>query len=477
MNSREPSAVTPGGKLSVTEKLGYSLGDCAANFVFQTQLIFLMSFYTDVFGIAASTVGTIFLVSRLFDAINDPLMGALADRTSTRWGKYRPWVLLTALPFAIFFVLTYTTPALGANGKVIWAFVTYNLLMIAYTANNIPYAALTGVITGDPDERTSLVSWRFLLAMTAAFLVQTFTPDLVDWFGGGGDGGQIDQARGYQWTMGMWATIAVVFFVITFMTTRERVQPDPAQKSSLLQDVTDLLKNRTWLSLGMATVLVFVYLSMRGSVTPYYFNYFVAQQEPIGFGPLRLQPMGWFNGLGLLATMFGILFSKALSIRFGKRNTFSAAIGLTGLLTAAFWMLPPDALSAMIALQMLLQFVYGISIPLLWAMMADVADFTEWKTGRRATAMTFAATVFALKLGLSVGGALTGWLLDLNGYAPKAETQSADATSAIRMMMSIGPAAAFGLAVLTLRFYSIGRRDEVQMGEELQARRLAYENE
>lgn len=474
----------PGDKLSVTEKVGYGLGDCAANFVFQTQLIFLMSFYTDVFGIAAATVGTMFLVSRLFDAVNDPIMGALADRTNTRWGKYRPWVLLTAVPFAVCFVLAYTTPDLSATGKLIWAIVTYNLLMILYTANNIPYSALTGVITGDPDERTSLVSWRFLLAMSAAFAVQTFTPDLVDWFGAtvsvaaadGAAAGQvvIDEARGYQLTMMLWASIAVVFFVITFLTTRERVQPDPAMKTSLFVDLTDLVRNRTWVALGVATVFVFIYLSLRGSVTPYFFDYVVTQREPIGWGPFRLQPMGWYNGLGLLASMVGILLAMPISQRFGKCKAFSGAILLTGLLTALFYFVPADSLPTIIALQVAMQFVYGVSIPLLWAMMADVADFTEWKTGRRATAMTFAATVFALKLGLSLGGAIAGWILEYVGYVPKAETQSVEAVAGIRMMMSFAPAAAFLLAAATLAFYSIGRKEEIEMSAELQARRATY---
>lgn len=461
-------------RLSVTEKIGYSLGDCAANFVFQTQLIFLMSFYTDVFGIAASTVGTIFLVSRLFDAVNDPLMGAIADRTTTRWGKYRPWVLITSVPFAVCFVLAYTTPDFSPTWKVVWALVTYNLLMIAYTANNIPYAALTGVITGDPDERTSLVSWRFLLAMIAAFLVQTFTPDLVDWLGRGEDGGPVDRALGYQLTMSLWATIAVVFFIITFATTEERVQPDPAQQQSLVQDFLDLIGNRTWVALGVATVFVFIYLVIRGSVTPYYFDYYVTQQEPIGIGPVKLKPMGWFNGLGLLASMVGILFSKPMSMWLGKRNAFAGAIAATGLLTAAFYVLPGDNLTAIIGMQALLQFVYGVSIPLLWAMMADVADLTEWKTGRRATAMTFAATVFALKLGLSLGGFIAGYFLESSGYVPNAEVQTANALWAIRMMMSFTPAMAFALAIAALAFYGISRKDELQMGSELQARRAAY---
>lgn len=461
-------------KLSVTEKLGYGLGDCAANFVFQTQLIFLMSFYTDVFGLTAATVGTMLLFSRLFDAVNDPLMGALADRTNTRWGKYRPWVLLTAVPFAVCFVLAYTTPELSATGKLVWALITYNLLMILYTANNIPYSALTGVLTGDPDERTSLVSWRFLLAMSAAFAVQTFTPDLVDWFGSTAGETAPDEARGYQLTMALWASIAVVFFGITFLTTRERVQPDPAAKTSLLRDLIDLVQNRTWISLGLATIFVFVYLSLRGSVTPYYFDYFVAQQDPIGFGVLKLQPMGWFNGLGLLASMVGILFAKPLSERFGKCMTFQGAILLTGALTACFYFVPNHSLVGAIGLQVALQFVYGVSIPLLWAMMADVADFTEWKTGRRATAMTFAATVFALKFGLSIGVAIAGWILELVGYVPKAETQTADAIHGIQLMMSIGPAIAFALAVAVLAFYGIGRKEELQMSTDLRARRESY---
>lgn len=469
--SNKPSGQSSG--LPLREKVGYSLGDCGANFVFQTQLIFLMSFYTDVLGIAASTVGTIFLVSRLFDAVNDPLMGALADRTQTRWGKYRPWVLMTAVPFAVCFVLAYSTPDLSPSGKIVWAFITYNLMMIVYTANNIPYSALTGVITADSDERTSLVSWRFLMAMTAAFLVQTFTPDLVDWFGEIEDG-SVNEARGYQFTMALWAVLAIACFVVTFFTTRERVHPDPAQKSSIRSDLADLFSNGTWVALGVATVFVFAYLSLRGSVTPYYFDYYVQQQDPIGIGPVALQPMGWFNGLGLLSSMVGILFSKPIAVRVGKRNAFSGAIALTGLLTALFYLTPRDNLTLIIGVQVVLQFVYGVSIPLLWAMMADVADFTEWKTSRRATAMTFAATVFALKLGLSIGGLIAGWMLDASGYVPKAEVQSEQSIHMIRVLMSFAPAAAFGLAVAALAFYRISRTDELTMGEDLRARRAGY---
>lgn len=455
-------------KLSVVEKAGYSLGDCAANFVFQTQIIFMLYFYTDVFRIDAEAVATLFLVSNLWDAINDPLMGAIADRTKTRWGRFRPWVLLTAVPFAIAFVLTYTVPDFGTTGKLIWAYATYNALKMIYTANNIPYSALTGVLTADPVERTSLSSWRFFFAMIAGFLVQTFTDKLVKAFGGE------NEALGYQLTIGLWAAIAVVFFVVTFLTARERVEPDPRQKSSILQDLKDLSGNVNWITLAVATVFVFIYLSMRGGVTKYYFDYSVARQEPFSLLLFTLTPFGLFNALSMIGNLTGILFSKPISMRFGKRNTFRVCLFFTAVLTALFYFLRPDAIGPIYALQITLQFVYGITIPLLWAMMADVADNSEWKTGRRATAMTFAATVFALKFGLSIGTWLSGRLLSYYQYVPKAE-QSERALEGIRLMMSIFPAVAFFVAVVALFFYRIDKSMELEMHDALAERRKHYQ--
>ena len=445
-------------KLSVTEKLGYSLGDCAANFVFQTQLIFMMSFYTDVFGISASIVGTMFLVSRFLDAVDDPIMGAIADRTNTRWGKFRPWVLWTALPFAVCFVLAYTTPDLSYRGKVLWAYVTYNLLMLTYTANNIPYSALTGVITGDRAERTSLVSWRFILAMVAGFLVQTFTLDLVKFFGGE------NNALGYKLAVGLWAVLAVIFFVITFLTTKERVQPDPLQKSSFTEDIRDLLRNRPWIALSILTVFLFIYLAMRGGTLLYYFRYIVQREDLFGM----------FNGIGMLATMVGILLSKPISQSIGKRNTFLIGSACSTLLTAMFFYLPTTNIGGIFALQVVLQLAYGVAVPMLWAMMADVADYSEWINGRRATAMTFAATVFALKLGLSIGGAISGWLLDFYHYVPNV-SQSQETLRGILLMVSYFPAMAFAAGVVALLFYEIDRPMELEIERELKVRRSHYQ--
>ncbi|HSQ75173.1 MAG TPA: glycoside-pentoside-hexuronide (GPH):cation symporter, partial [Bacteroidota bacterium] len=250
----EPSV----SKIPVREKIGYSFGDAAANFVFQTMLIFQLGFYTDVFGITAAAAGTLLLVGRFWDALFDPFMGVVADRTNTRWGKFRPWVLWSAVPFAVLFVLAFTTPDFDPTGKLVYAYVTYILLMTIYSVNNLPYSALNGVMTGDVNERTSLSQYRFFFAMTASFVVQGFTLPMVAKLGGG------DTAKGWQLTIGIFALLAVIFFVITFLSTRERIHPDPKQKSSPKQDFADLLKNGPWISMFVLTLFLFITLALWG---------------------------------------------------------------------------------------------------------------------------------------------------------------------------------------------------------------------
>ena len=316
-------------RISVTEKIGYGLGDAAANFIFQTMLVFQLAFYTDTFGITAAAAGTLFLVLRVWDAVFDPMMGVIADRTDTRWGKYRPWVLWTAIPFGIMGFLTFTTPPFGPEGKLLYAYVTYIVLMMVYSANNLPYSALSGVITGDLAERTSLSSYRFVCAMSAAFVIQSLALPMVKAFGQGND------ARGYQITMGVLSALAVVFFVITFLTTRERVHPDPTQRSSVRQDFADLLRNGPWIAMFALTIVLFVTLALRGGVMVYYFKYFVGRENLFGL----------FNAFGLGATILGVIGSTPLAKRFGKRNLFAVGLVFTVAFTALFYFLSPTTRS------------------------------------------------------------------------------------------------------------------------------------
>jgi sugar (glycoside-pentoside-hexuronide) transporter len=446
-----------GQKLSVREKVGYGIGDAAANFIFQTMVIFQLAFYTDTFGITAAAAGTLFLVVRVFDAAFDPLMGVVADRTETRWGKFRPWVLWTALPFGIMGLLAFTTPDLSPSGKLAYAYVTYIVLMMVYSANNLPYSALSGVMTADPIERTSLSSYRMVFAMLSQFVIQGLALPMVHHFGRGSD------ARGYQVTMGIFSALAVVFFVITFLSTKERVRPDPSQQSSIAQDFKDLLGNGPWIAMFALTVILFVTLALRGGVMLYYFKYYVRREDLFSL----------FNVLGTGSTIVGVILSKPVAERVGKRRLFMAGLLVTVVFTAIFILLPPSAVPMIIAVEMLRQFAYGFTIPLLWAMMADVADFSEWKNRRRATGVIFSAIIFGLKAGLGIGGAIGGYLLSAYGYVPNA-VQSEQALAGIRYMASVFPAASFLLCVVCLYFYRIDKSLELQMSTDLRERRHVY---
>ena len=443
-------------KLPVVEKVGYALGDTAANFIFQTMVLFQLVFYTDTFGIAAAAAGTLLLVARVWDAFFDPIMGVIADRTNTRWGKFRPWVLWTAPFFGLMGFLTFLTPDFSPGGKLVYAYVVYIVLMTVYSMNNLPYSALSGVMTGDLDERTSVSQYRFVFAMLGQLLINACALPMVHYFGHG------NNATGYKVTMGIFSALAVVLFVITFTSTRERVRPPREQHASVAQHFKDLTSNGPWLAMFALTFMIFVTHAMRGSDVLYYFTYYVRRQELFT----------WFTVTGTVATIVGILLSRRLAVRFGKRDVFIGGVFGTALFNAAFVVLPPTAIPLMFATEILRQFVYGFTIPLLWAMMADVADFSEWKNHRRATGIVFAAIVFALKAGLGLGGAITGWLLASYGYVPNA-AQGPRALTGIRLIMSVYPALTLALCGVILFFYRIDRQAEVQITSELAERRRA----
>jgi sugar (glycoside-pentoside-hexuronide) transporter len=444
-------------KLTVTEKVGYSLGDMAANFVFQFMIVLQNDFYTHTFGLSQAQAGTMLGIVGLTVALLNPVMGVIADRTNSKWGKFRPWILWTAIPFGIVAVLTFTTPDLSLGAKVIYAWVTYSALRIVYIINNVPYASLTAVMTDDPDERTSISSYRQFAANLAGFIIGMFVIPLVGILGNGND------ALGYQLTMGLLSIVAAVFFFITFLTTKERIQPDPQQKSSLGQDLADLINNRAFVMLFLATTFYFTALLVRGNDVPAYFRYVV--------GNVDLFPL--FQGVSLGGVLLGVMCSTFVSVRMGKVRLFIASMALTGILTMGLYVIPPQSTAMIFGVEGVRQFLFGLSGPILWAMMGDVADYGEWKTGRRASGTVTSSVVFALWAGLALGGALCGWLLDAYGVISTATVQTAEAQHGILMTGGIYAGLTFLAVAACLLLYPLDRARTKQIADDLIARRKA----
>ena len=487
---------TSAHKLSVTEKVGYSLGDLAANLIFQTLMTFLAFFYTDIYRIPAGTAATIIFVVGLLGAfVFTPLVAVFADRTHTRWGKFRPWILWTAVPFGVLSLLAFSTPDLGPGGKVFYAAATYTLLVLVYAANNLPYAALSGVLTGSMAERNSLSAYRFVAVMVAQLVVQSLLLPLVLILGDG------DRVQGFHNTMLLFAVVGTVFLFITFFTTRERVVPTPEQKSSVGQDLADLGRNGPWLVMLLLTILVFITLALKGGTYVYYFQYYLDEAamaaflEGIGFNGfiaglnafltgIGLSGFQWpedastsafslFNAGGIIFMVVGIGFSKMLADRFGKRDVYGVFLFLSTLFMLAFYVFPPDAIGLVFLSQILHGLFYGVTIPLLWAMVADVADYSEWKNNRRATAIIFSAILCGLKVGLAVGGALVAGILARYGYDADLATQSAQTVDGIRLSVSLYCSIPFLAGCALLFFYRINKPMEARIERELAERRGA----
>ncbi|SFZ92012.1 sugar (Glycoside-Pentoside-Hexuronide) transporter [Flaviramulus basaltis] len=471
-------------KLSIKEKIGYSLGDLAANLVFQTLITYLAYFYTDIYGLDTNHASAIMLTVGLVAAFGfNPIIGALADRTVSKWGKFRPWILFTAVPLGVVALLAFSTPDFSYKGKVIYAAVTYTFLLMLYAANNLPYSALSGVITGDMKERNSMSAYRFVAVMFAQFFVQVFMLPIIESAGGG------DKAIGIEKVMTWLAIIGTVMLIITFLTTKERVIPTAAQKSSLKEDLGDLSKNKPWVIMLVLTTLVFITLAMKGGSYVYYFKNYVDANEltsfispfldflnNIGINFFGEDPVsagfGLFNAGGIIFMIVGIGLSKRLADKYGKRDIFRLFLFISTLFIIFFYFFSPKSVELMFASQILHGFFYGITIPILWAMIADVADFSEWKNNRRATGIIFSAMMVGLKLGLTIGGALLTWILGLYDYHPQAEIQVETAIHGIKLLVSIYPAIPFLIGCVLLFFYEINKNMENDIEAELKIRRL-----
>lgn len=452
-------------KLSIAEKVGFSLGDAASNIFFQTFILFIPIFYTDVFGLSTKAVATMFLITKIWDAVNDPMMGMLADRTETRWGKFRPFLLWFAIPFGLLGVLTFTTPNFSPMGKLIYAYVTYTLLMMAYTVVNVPYSALMGVMTPNSHERTILSSFRFFAAFLATMLVQYTALRMVEWFGHG------DAAVGWRWAMTILSSLAVILLFITFATTKERVHPPKGQRTPLKQDLADLFTNVPWVLVGSATVFQLVYICMRGGAIAYYFKYFVKEQEVLSFGVLSYEKLAsTFLVAGTAATILGVFLTTRISRALGKSLAYALFLGLAGLSSAAIYFLEPQDIALMFALQIVTSFSVGPVSVLQWSIYTDAADYGEWKKGRRATALIMAASLFALKLGVAIGGSALVWILGQYGFEANQE-QTGTGLQGIRMVMSVYPAIFALLGMIFMFFYPLNKSRMAQVESELIARR------
>ena len=468
--------------LSVKEKIGYSLGDLAANLVFQTLITYLAYFYTDIYGLSIEDSSYIILTVGLVSAFTfNPIIGAIADRTNSKWGKFRPWILWTSIPLGIVALLAFSTPDFSYKGKFIYAIVTYSALLFLYAANNLPYAALSGVITGDMKERNSMSSYRFVAVMIAQFFVQVFMYPIILKAGGG------DKALGIETVMTYLAVIGTVMLLITFFTTRERIIPKPEQKSSLKQDVYDLFSNIPWVIMLTVTTLLFITLSMKGGAYVYYFENYVNEDalaffiEPIiyilsiiGLNFFGEDPIsagfGLFNAGGIIFMIIGISFSKGLADKYGKRDVFISALFISTIFIAIFYFFDPTNLKLMFLSQILHGFFYGITIPLLWAMIADVADYSEWKNNRRATAIIFSAMMVGLKGGLSIGGALVASILGYYGYEAGVD-QLVNTLFGIKMLISTFPSIPFLICIIILFFYEIDKNMENKIEMDLKNKR------
>jgi GPH family glycoside/pentoside/hexuronide:cation symporter len=457
-------------RLSIREKIGYSLGDTASNIYFQTFLLFLLYFYTDVFGLPAAAVGTMFLVTRIWDAINDPMMGMIADRTNTRWGKFRPYIFILAVPFAIMGVITFTTPDFDVSGKLIYAYITYTLLMMLYTAVNVPYSALMAVLTPNSLERTVISSYRFVAAFAGGLIVQASTMSLVKYFGNGND------AVGWQWAMGCLSGLTVFLFLITFFTTKERVLPPKDQHSDFKQDLKDLFTNKPWLLIAGATVFQLVFIVIRNSSIIYYFKYYVLEQQLELFGmhfDLTFETFSSsFMLSGTIATIIGAVLTKWITKKLDKKNTYASFLLGSAVLSVFFYFVQPENVLMIYFVNLLISFLWGPVSVLQWAMYTDTADYSELQNRRRATGLIMSASLFALKLGLTLGGAIVGWILGYYGFVAN-QVQTPETIGGIKMLMSFYPAVFGFIGGFLMVFYPLNNTRMVEIEAELSARRIA----
>lgn len=447
-------------KLTIKEKLGYSLGDTASHFVWDLVGFWLLIFYTDIYGLSPAMAGVIMFVGSIWDAVMDPVVGIVSDRTESRWGKFRPYLLFGSVPYAILAVMAFSTPDFGDTGKFIYALITCLLLRTAYAFVNLPYSSLGAVMTNDSNERAGLNTYRFIAAYIGQFIVTGAALYLVKWLGAIGNSGVVDQAQGYQYTVALFGVLSIAFFLIAFATTKERVSAPKKQDNNVLRDFKYLFMNKAWIVLTIVGIVSFIMFAMQNAAIAYYFKYYIQDAENVQL----------FNILGTVALIVALPLSKPLAKRFGNKAVYIGSSIISGVFFALIYV-AGDNLPLVYTFNILAKMSYAPAVPLLWTMLADVADYGEWKFNRRTTGLTFSASVLAQKLGWAIGAAAAGWLLSATHFVANADVQSDEAMLGIRLLVSVIPGVLYASCALVLAFYDLDTKTIAQMKTELEERR------
>lgn len=459
------------GKISVVEKAAYGMGDMASNLFYQTFTMFLLYFYTDVFGITAAAAGTMFLVVRMLDTFYDPLVGLMADRTKSKYGKFRPWILYTVVPFGVIGFLTFYTPELATNAKLVYAYVTYTAMMFIYSTINVPYGALMAVMTNNSLERTSLSAFRSISAFVGGLIVQGLTLKLVNYFGliqANADGSANEQF-GFSAAMGIYSVLAVIMFMTTFFFCKERVQPVSDEKSALKNDLKDLFSNVPWLILTLVGVMTCLYVAIRNGSIIYYFKYYVnnvGTAELFGFKLGADTLVSTFMVVGTACSIIGTILLRPMAAWVGKKRVYIGSMTLGTILSVGYYFLDKDQISIMFLFQALCNLAIGPAMAMMWSMYADTADYSEWKTGRRATGLIYSSANFAQKFGWSIGGAIAGYLLAYYGFVANAPVTT-ETENGVQVLFAIMPAFWSVIAVIALLFYKLDEQKVIDINKEL----------
>jgi glycoside/pentoside/hexuronide:cation symporter, GPH family len=466
VSAPQASRIGNGERLKPTEYIGYALGDTASNFFFQTFNIFLTYYYVDVWGIAPTVLLWLIPLVRAFGAFDDIIMGLIADRTNTRWGKFRPYLLFGAIPYGICGYLMFLGPDFGNTGKIVYAAVTYALMMVSYTVINVPYSAMLGVISPSPRTRTVASTCRFVGAFGAAFLISLFVRPLVKYLGAE------SEIRGFQLTMAIFAIVSVALILVAFATTKERVTPPPQQKTNVREELGELFKNWPWVVLLITSIFSNAFSALRSGSTIFYFKYVQGYDStPVLWG---LDRTTLFLTSGALGLVLGTVCLGPVARKIDKKYYAAALSTVTGLCFLVFFFVPKGQFGLMVAINMLAQFCAGPTSALTWALYGDVADYGEVKYGRRSTGLIYSASLFSIKSGILIGGFLVPLFLAKFGYIKGAETQTATALLGITLAFSIGPALFALLKAVALMIYPLNQKCVDDIERELAARRAAH---